>query len=136
MVKWYGINSVKVEDAEGIGFAIPIDIVMPIIKKLANNGEFKEASLGIYAYDKEVVRYLNNLKINTGIYVVSIDKLGPAYGKGLLVGDIITKIDSVTVEKVNDLRKYIYTKEIGDEIILTVDRKGKELEIKMNLGAK
>ena len=109
---------------------------MPIIKKLANNGEFKEASLGIYAYDKEVVRYLNNLKINTGIYVVSIDKLGPAYGKGLLVGDIITKIDSVTVEKVNDLRKYIYTKEIGDEIILTVDRKGKELEIKMNLGAK
>lgn len=82
---WYGINSVKIDEAEGIGFAIPINIIKPIINKILNTGDFKEASLGIYAYDKEVVRYLKDLKIDTGIYVVSINKTGATYGKGLLV---------------------------------------------------
>lgn len=136
MVKLYGINSVKIEEAEGIGFSIPINTVKPIIEKISATGDFKEASIGIYAYDKEVVRYLQNLKIDTGIYVVSINKTGAAYGKGLLVGDIITKIDNVTLNKVTDLRKYIYTKEIGDEVVLTVNRKGKTFDIKLNLGEK
>lgn len=80
-----GINSVKIEEAEGIGFAIPINIVKPIINKILNTGKFDEASIGIYVYDKEVVRYLKDLKIQTGIYVASISKTGSAYGKGLLV---------------------------------------------------
>ena len=80
-----GINSVKIEKAEGIGFAIPINIIRPIIQKLITTGDFKEASIGIYAYDKEVVRYLKDLKIDSGIYVASINKTGAAYGKGLLV---------------------------------------------------
>jgi len=89
-----GINSVKIEDAEGIGFAIPIDIVKPIIEKIEKTGEFVEASIGIYAYDKEVTQYLEeNLKFDTGIYVVSVNRIGAAYGKGLLIGDIISKID-------------------------------------------
>ena len=131
-----GINSVKIEEAEGIGFAIPINIVKPIIQKLVSTGDFKEASIGIYAYDKEVVRYLQDLKIETGIYVVSISKTGAAYGKGLLVGDIITHIDGMELNKVSDLRKYIYTKEIGDEAQLTVNRRGRIIEIKINLGVK
>jgi len=36
----------------------------------------------------------------------------------------------------NDLRRYIYTKEVGDEVTLTVNRKGNEFEIKLNLGNK
>ena len=131
-----GINSVKIEDVEGIGFAIPINIVKPIIKKLNETGNFKEASIGIYAYDKEVVRYLQDLKITTGIYVVSINKNGAAYGKGLLIGDIITKIDGVTINKVSDLRKYIYTKEIGEEVLITVNRNGREFELVLNLSKK
>ena len=131
-----GINSVKIEEAEGIGFAIPINIVKPIIQKLAETGEFKEASIGIYAYDKEVVRYLKDLKISTGIYVASINKTGAAFGKGLLVGDIIEKIDGVELNKMNDLREYIYTKNVGDEVILTVNRKGKTFDISINLKAK
>ena len=74
----------KIEEAENIGFAVPINIIKPIIKKLYETGDFKEASIGIYVYDKEVVRYLKNLKIDTGVYVVSINKTGAAYGKGLL----------------------------------------------------
>ncbi len=132
-----GINSVKIEDAEGMGFAIPINIVKPIIEKIEETGIFTEASIGIYAYDKEVIQYLDeDLDFETGIYVVSINKTGAAYGKGLLVGDIIVKIDDVELNKMSDLRKYIYTKEVGDEVMLTVQRSGKEFEITLNLGRK
>lgn len=132
-----GINSVKIEDVEGIGFAIPINIVKPIIEKIEKTGEFVEASIGIYAYDKEVIQYLEeDLDFDTGIYVVSINKTGAAYGKGLLVGDIISKIDGISLNKMSDLRKYIYTKEVGDEVTLTVERKKQEFEIKIILGKK
>ena len=132
-----GINSVKIENAEGIGFAIPINLVKPIIEKIEETGEFVEASIGIYAYDKEVIQYLEeDLDFETGIYVVSINKNGAAYGKGLLVGDIISKIDGVSLNKMNDSREYIYTKNVGDEVTLTVERKGRTFQVKMNLGKK
>ena len=53
-----GINSVKITSAEGIGFAIPINVVKPVIEKFVNNGGFDEATLGIYAYDESVAKYL------------------------------------------------------------------------------
>lgn len=56
--------------------------------------------------------------------------------KACLCGDIITKIDNVTLNKVSDLRKYIYTKEIGEEVIFTVNRRGRVFEVKLNLGTK
>ena len=54
-----GINTVKISTAEGIGFAIPINIIRPIIESFKQIGNFEEATIGIYAYDKEVVPYLN-----------------------------------------------------------------------------
>lgn len=132
-----GINSVKIEEATGIGFAIPINIVKPIIERIKNDGSFNEASIGIYAYDKEVIQYLEeDLKFDTGIYVVSVKPEGAAYGKGLKLGDIITKIDDVELNKMNDLRKYIYTKKIGDKVILMVQRDGKNFGIELELGKK
>lgn len=132
-----GINSVKIEEAEGIGFAIPINLVKPIIEKISKTGKFNEASIGIYAYDKEVIQYLEeNLKFESGIYVAQINKTGAAYGKGLLVGDIITKIDNRTLNKMSDLRKYIYTKEVGDKVILTVNRNRNTFEVEIELGMK
>lgn len=60
-----GINTVKISTAEGIGFAIPINIIRPIIESFKQIGNFEEATIGIYAYDKEVVPYLNtNLNNN------------------------------------------------------------------------
>ena len=56
--------------------------------------------------------------------------------KACLYGDIITSIDGVSLNKVSDLRKYIYTKEIGEEVILTVNRRGRVFEVKLNLGTK
>lgn len=132
-----GINTVKIEEAEGIGFAIPIDIVKTIIERIKQDGDFAEASLGLYAYDREVIQYLDGkINFDTGIYVVSVKKEGASYGKGLIVGDIITKIDDVELNKMSDLRKYIYTKNVGDKVVLMINRNGKSFGIEVELGKK
>ena len=138
-----GINTVKISSAEGIGFAIPINIVKPIIESFKNTGSFQEATIGIYAYDKEVIAYLNatinlNSKVNfdKGIYVAQITKNGPASNTDLKEGDIITNIDSVELNTMNDLRKYIYTKKPNDTVVLQVKRGKIEKQINIVLGKK
>lgn len=131
-----GINTVKISSAEGIGFAIPINIVKPIIESYKKEGEFEEASIGIYAYDKEVIPYLNktnNINLNKGIYVADILKRGAADNTELKVGDIINKIDNIELNTMNDLRKYIYSKKAGDEVILDIKRGkiNKQISIKL-----
>ena len=132
-----GINSVKITEAEGIGFAVPINIVKPIIESFNNNGNFEEAYIGIFAYDKNVIPYLNSeLKFDSGIYVAQVTKDGPSYNSGLKEGDIITKIDDITINKMSELRSYIYTKKVGDTVNLTVLRKNREYNIQITLRKK
>ena len=135
-----GINTVKITTAEGIGFAIPINIIKPIIESFKNTGTYEEATIGIYAYDKEVIPYLsgNYSRINfeTGIYVAQIIKSGPADNTELKEGDIITSIDGIELNTMNDLREYIYTKKPNEEVILKIIRGKLNKDIKLILGKK
>jgi len=111
--------------------------VKTIITSCINNGGFEEANLGIFAYDKEAVRYLNStLELDTGIYVAQIAKDGPCAKLNLKEGDIITKIDEVNLEKMSKLREYIYTKKPEEEVKLSVIRNKKEFEVTVRLGKK
>ena len=134
-----GINTVKISSAEGIGFAIPINIIKPIIENFKNTGNFEEATIGIFAYDKEVIPYLDNSLLNSfdkGIYVASINTNGPAANSDLKEADIITSIDGKELNTMNDLREYIYTKKPNDEVTLQVTRGKINKEIKIVLGKK
>ena len=68
-----GVNSIKITAAEGIGFAIPINIIKPIIESYTSTGSFEEAHFGIFAYDREVIPYLDSsVKFSSGIYLVQV----------------------------------------------------------------
>lgn len=134
-----GINTVKISTAEGIGFAIPINIIRPIIERFKQIGNFEEATIGIYAYDKEVVPYLNtnlNNNFQKGIYVAQITSNGPADNTELKNGDIITSIDNIELNTMNDLREYIYTKKPNDEVNLKIIRGKINKEFNIVLGKK
>ena len=134
-----GINTVKISSAEGIGFAIPINIIKQIIQSYKDTGDFQEATIGIYAYDKEVIQYLNNAKVATfekGIYVAQITPNGPADNTELKENDIITSIDNVEINTMNSLREYIFTKKPGDEVTLKVTKGKVNKEVKIVLGKK
>ncbi len=131
-----GINTIKLEKAEGIGFAVPINVVKPLIEKLEENGSINEAYLGVYAYDKEVIPYVDKtIKIDRGIYITEIDEYGPCRNSGLKVGDIIVEVDGKEVNKMIELREYIYSKEPGNQVILRVID-GEEKEVIVRLGKK
>lgn len=79
--------------------------------------------MGVYAYDKEVVPYLNsNISFSKGIYVAQIIKNGPAYKTELKEGDIITSIDGKQLNTMNDLREYIYSKNPNDIVSIQISR--------------
>lgn len=129
-----GINSIKITSADSMGFAIPINIVKPIIEKLNTTGKFEEAYLGIFAYDSSIIQYIDkNIDLKNGIYVEKINEDGPAYEAELKTGDIITKIDDVEVNKMSKLQEYIYTKSPKDTVTLTINRNNKEKTITIEL---
>lgn len=134
-----GINTIKISSAEGIGFAIPINLVKPVIEGFVANGSFKEASLGILAIDKEVIPYLDksfNINIDNGIYVVEIEKNSPASNSELKEKDIIESIDGKELKTMNDLKTYIYTKKPDDTVTLKIKRGKISKEITVKLGKK
>ena len=132
-----GINTVKITDAEGIGFAVPINIIKPILEILVETGIFEEAYLGIYGFDKEVIPYLDSdLEIESGVYVAAIQTDGPLFNKEVQIGDIITHIDGKEINKMNDLKSYIYTKKPEENIELTIERNRIVFKTRVKLGYK
>lgn len=132
-----GVNSIKITSAEGIGFASPINLIKPILQSYLQTGEFEEASLGIYAYDKEVIPYLDNtINIEEGIYVIDVIPNGPASNVGIMPNDIILKIDGKPLNKMTELRSYIYTKKPEQEVTLQIRRRGIITPVKIALGRK
>lgn len=136
-----GINTVKITSAEGIGFASPINIVKPILNKLINGEDFNQATLGVFAYDKNIIPYINqdlgiSQNFDSGIYVAKVIKNSPAYKEGIKEGDIILQIDDVKLEKMAELREYIYSKKPGDEVRIIYLKNNKKTETKLKLAKK
>lgn len=136
-----GINTVKISSAEGIGFAIPINIIKPVIEKIVNDKNYETARLGIFAYDQKIIPYIKqdlgiNLSFEEGIYVSQVINNSPAYKAGMKEGDIINQIDDVSLKKMSDLRKYIYQKQPGDKVKIKYLRSNREIEIEIELDKK
>ena len=131
-----GINTVKISSAEGIGFAVPINVVKQIIQSYQETDSYEEAFIGISAYDKEVIPYLSTFAttFDKGIYVVQITPNGPASKTELKEGDIINTIDGEELNTMNELREYIYTKKPGDMVKLGITRGKINKTIEVTLG--
>ena len=131
------INTIKITSAEGIGFSIPINVVKPVINSFKENGSFEEASIGIYAYDKDVIKYVSGVKsFSSGIYVAQVIENGPASKTELQEKDIIESIDEKNINTMNQLREYIYTKKPGDIVKIKILRGKINKEIEITLGKK
>ena len=132
-----GINSIKITSAEGIGFAIPINTAKNIIESFITTGKFEEAYLGVFAYDKNIIPYLDsNLNLENGIYVVQVTFNSPAARYGIQEKDVLLEIDGIALNKMCDLRCYIYEKKPGDTVTLKVLRNNREINMEVTLGRK
>lgn len=130
-----GINSMKIanEQVEGIGFAIPSNEVKVTIKELVKNGKIDRPSIGIGLLNLSEIPDEYKKQLNTdrkqGIYVAKVYA-----DSGLKEGDIITKIDDEKVKEDTELRSYLYEhKKPGDNVNLTIERKGKTQSVDVKL---
>ncbi len=131
-----GINTIRVSTAEGMGFAVPVNICESVIERLEETGEYETPYLGLYAYTAQTARYLKgDMPPYDGLYVISLDLNAPAYKSGIRYGDIITKINSVSVTGMLELRRELFKYTEGDTVVLTVITGGKEREIEVTLEA-
>ncbi|KHF40090.1 S1C family serine protease [Halalkalibacter okhensis] len=138
-----GINSMKIAQSsvEGIGFAIPTEIAIPVIEDLESIGEVRRPQMGVgihslseipSAYWQETLKLPEDIK--GGVVVTSIAPTSPADRAGMQEYDVIVDIDGEPMEDGHDLRRYLYTeKKIGDELEVTIYRDGKKEVITVQL---
>ncbi|MDD4706749.1 MAG: trypsin-like peptidase domain-containing protein [Firmicutes bacterium] len=129
-----GINSAKASDAEGIGFAVPINIAKPIIKQVVEKGYFRPMYLGIDGYDREIAGYYNtDIDIQNGIYVVKVHKNTPASDAGIREGDIILELDGQPVDSMVKMRSILFGIDRPGKVDISLKRDGRVINKKVAL---
>lgn len=124
-----GVNVATTEGAQNIGFAIPIDVVKPIVDEFLAKGSVSRPFLGIrYRFISKDVAFLN--EVPQGAYVQEVIALSPAEKGGLKAGDIIRKINGTTIDEEGKVSELISKANIGQTIDIEVWRDGKDLTLK------
>lgn len=138
-----GINSMKIADTqvEGLGFAIPVNTVIPIINQLESNGKVVRPAMGITLMDLTDVPAFYQAQtlalpddITTGVVVGEVVEGSAAAEAGMKQYDVIVEMDGEVIESVIDLRQHLYTKtNVGDELKVKVYRAGKLTDLTLFL---
>jgi len=119
----------------GIGFAIPVNTVKNIMHQIIEFGSVKRGLLGVIISDinKDIAEQLG-LEVEKGALIQEVSPNSAAEEAGLLVGDVITKINGEKTETSNDLRNAIGLKRSGESVELIILRDNKEMTVSATLG--
>jgi S1-C subfamily serine protease len=145
-----GINTAiesSATGAVGIGFAVPSNVAQTALPELKAGKQVVRPWIGIsgVALTQTLAQQLG-LSVNQGVYVVSVNPVSPAEKAGLKGGnldttgapapggDIITTVDGNSVSSVQDISNYINTRNVGDNITLSVLRNGSNTDVQVTLG--
>ncbi|MBO5366181.1 MAG: trypsin-like peptidase domain-containing protein [Peptococcaceae bacterium] len=133
-----GINSAKLvaSNAEGMGFALSIDEVKPLVEQLITQGHVSRPYMGVtidsqYQVDEETAeRY----EIPMGIMIYEVAENSPAERAGLRAGDIIYKVNDTLIQSFDDLSELIDSSQVGDTLRVLANREGKKVVCDVVLG--
>jgi serine protease Do len=136
-----GLNTAIVEDANGIGFAIPINATKGTLAGVLETGKVSRSYLGVnYLTVTPDVAREYDLSVNYGAYVFASDSTNPVVSgspadkAGLKNGDILVKINDDTIGKQGSLLSILGEHRAGDQLTVTYVRDGKEQTTQVTLG--
>jgi serine protease Do len=121
-----GVSSVIVSPtgaSVGIGFAIPSEIVDPVVRQLIATGTIERGWLGVSVEDHD-----------TGVLISAVDHAGPASRAGLRPGDVVVAINGVSVSTSRGLIRAVAAQAPGENAHLTVRREGQTMDIPVVVG--
>lgn len=129
-----GINSMKISKSsvEGMGFAIPSNEVVSIIKQLETDGKITRPALGISmvnlsSVNERVIEQLNLPRdVKNGVVIAEVMAKGSAKAAGLQAYDVIVEMDGKKIEGIQNLRKVLYSHKVGDKMEVTYYRNGQK----------
>ena len=131
-----GINSSKLVDEsfEGMGFAIPINTALKVVKEIMDNKDNPSPYIGIeiYKYDS---RYLASYGLPAGAAVKSVVKNAPASKGGIRAGDIITQFNKVEIKEYTDFVNALDECTPGKTVNVTIYRNGRYLTTTIVIGS-
>ncbi|WP_228035519.1 HhoA/HhoB/HtrA family serine endopeptidase [Oculatella sp. LEGE 06141] len=128
-----GMNTAIIQNAQGIGFAIPINTVDRIANQLAEHGKVEHAYLGIQmvTLSPQIRQDINNnpnsgLSVNEdqGVLVAKVMPGSPAAKAGLRAGDVIHQVDGQAVTDGAELQQLVEASQVGSRLQLTLSRNG------------
>lgn len=134
-----GINSLKISSSnvEGMGFSIPINEVIPIIKQLKDHGKVEYPIVGISAVSVDELHpfYQRQLGLEEvqGVLVIDVLSDSAADKAGIKENDILVNFDGQEVSNFKDFRKALYSKRKGDKVKISLIRDKKEIEVEVTL---
>ena len=134
-----GINSaIRGGGAQGIGFAIPIDMVKELLPMLMRDGHITRSALGVIIRDVHDLAPEDKaaLKISgdSGAVIESVEPGGPAEKAGLRSGDVITEFDGQSIDRGTRLQWLASIAGVGKNVSVKVARQGSPQDIKVTLG--
>ena len=129
-----GINSMKISKSsvEGMGFAIPSNEVVSIIKQLETDGKITRPALGISmvnlsSVNERVIEQLNLPRdVKNGVVIAEVMAKGSAKAAGLQAYDVIVEMDGQKIQGIQNLRKVLYSHKVGDKLEVTYYRNGQK----------
>ena len=125
-------------DAEGLGFAIPINDAIKVAQELLENGYVTgRPYLGITYLAVTDAQTASQLGVNAyGVYVMEVVKGGPAEKAGLQAGDRIVSVDGTEIASKDDLGTLMQKHAAGDTLSITIARDGQMQTVNVTLGEK
>ena len=131
-----GINTIKVSEAEGIGFAVPVDIARIILAHFIRDGRFEMPYAGIFAVDAAMARFSDEtVELPVGLVVMALDPDGPAARAGLAPGDVLVAADGEELYTLLDFKCAQARRKPGETMRMTYERAGKPFTALLTLGA-
>ncbi len=118
----------------GIGFAIPLGLAKPVMESIIDSGSVRRGFLGaqVTEVNAEAIEQLD-LKVKSGALIRGVIPGQPAAVSGLEPGDVVTKVDDKVITSSTQLVNYIASRTPGSSVMMSVNRGGESLQIKVDL---
>lgn len=114
-----GVNTIKVTAAEGMGFAVPVNVVKPVISKLVSGINYGAPYIGIQGIDKELGKIFG-FTAAEGVYVYDCKDNCAAHRAGVRKGDSILAVDGKTINSSLELKEALFEAGEGKTVKLKV----------------
>ncbi len=130
-----GINTAIIPNAQGIGFATPINMATEILPQLQKKGHVTRGWLGVSIQEvtPELAKSFS-LDKNKGALVAEVFKASPAEKAGIEQGDIILQFNGKDIAESKELPRMMAATPVGDTVALKVLRNGKTITCQVNAG--